>query len=201
MTGASWEERRVNRFPNGENLDDVAKRADEVFERVILPWAILADKEQQQAKEQNRETNQLHVIIVAHGIMISELSQALVRKSVSSTVVPTYRFGGVTNTGWHRFQIGLTPRLSELSPEDAKMALDAARQAVQNGTDVFPELPFPTGHPWRVNVKLLATNTTTHLTGLTRQKGGIGSSAHDAKQTSVKDFFSGGGVTRSGSSA
>lgn len=43
----------------------------------------------------------------------------------------------------------------------------------------------------RVNV--LTMNVSTHLDGIKRQKGGIGSSAHDDKQKDIRSFFAGGG--------
>lgn len=38
-------------------------------------------------------------------------------------------------------------------------------------------------------MKVLATNQVEHLEGLIRQKGGIGSMAHDDKQKGIKEFF------------
>ena len=43
----------------------------------------------------------------------------------------------------------------------------------------------------RVNV--LTMNVSTHLDGIKRQKGGIGSAAHDDKQKDIRSFFAGGG--------
>jgi hypothetical protein len=39
--------------------------------------------------------------------------------------------------------------------------------------------------------RVLCTNVTTHLDGVHRQKGGIGSAGFDAKQSDLRAFFSG----------
>ncbi|KAJ9121821.1 hypothetical protein QFC22_002444 [Naganishia vaughanmartiniae] len=43
-----------------------------------------------------------------------------------------------------------------------------------------------------LKVKILTTNVTTHLEGIKRQQGGIGSGAHDDKQKDIRSFFAGG---------
>ena len=41
-------------------------------------------------------------------------------------------------------------------------------------------------------VRITATDVTTHLEGVTRQKGGVGSSGYDEKQKDIRAFFGGG---------
>ncbi|KAJ9114428.1 hypothetical protein QFC20_001571 [Naganishia adeliensis] len=43
-----------------------------------------------------------------------------------------------------------------------------------------------------LRVNIVATNVTTHLEGVKRQQGGIGSAAHDNKQKDIRSFFAGG---------
>jgi len=43
-----------------------------------------------------------------------------------------------------------------------------------------------------LHVRVTAVNRHSHLDNIVRQKGGIGSSAYDPKQSSIKDFFGGG---------
>lgn len=43
-----------------------------------------------------------------------------------------------------------------------------------------------------LKVNIVATNVTTHLEGIKRQQGGIGSAAHDDKQKDIRTFFAGG---------
>ena len=44
-----------------------------------------------------------------------------------------------------------------------------------------------------LSVRITATDVTTHLDGLVRQKGGVGSSGYDEKQKDIRAFFGGGG--------
>ena len=44
----------------------------------------------------------------------------------------------------------------------------------------------------RITSDVVAVNQTEHLAGLKRQRGGIGSSAHDDKQAKLQAFFGGG---------
>jgi hypothetical protein len=43
-----------------------------------------------------------------------------------------------------------------------------------------------------IGLRQTHTNITTHLNGLKRTKGGVGSEGFDARQKSLKDFFGGG---------
>lgn len=58
----------------------------------------------------------------------------------------------------------------------------------------LPNLPPATNHEAPIpdlKLKVIAMNQVEHLEGLVRQKGGIGSSAHDPNQRKVADFFAG----------
>lgn len=55
-----------------------------------------------------------------------------------------------------------------------------------------PVTPTDGGRP-RLTVQLATVNSTDHLKDVKRQAGGIGSSAFDVKQQSMRDFISGGG--------
>ncbi|KAF5382740.1 hypothetical protein D9615_002872 [Tricholomella constricta] len=80
---------RSERFPEGECLNDVAKRADQVVEDVILPYLRQAA---------NESTNDMHVAFVSHGIFIGELVASLVRRGGGKAEPKSYR--GLKNTGW-----------------------------------------------------------------------------------------------------
>lgn len=47
----------------------------------------------------------------------------------------------------------------------------------------------PAGPPQTLVLKVLGTNVTTHLEGLKRQQGGLGSAAHDDKQKDIRMYF------------
>jgi hypothetical protein len=48
-----------------------------------------------------------------------------------------------------------------------------------------------------VTIKQTHANVTTHLDGLKRTKGGVGSEQYDARQKSLRDFFSGASTSDS----
>lgn len=50
--------------------------------------------------------------------------------------------------------------------------------------DAYPGLP-------PLHVKIVCSDVTTHLDGLQRQKGGIGSAGFDEKQKDIRSFFGG----------
>ena len=50
----------------------------------------------------------------------------------------------------------------------------------------IPSLP-------KISIRQTHTNITTHLDGLKRTKGGVGSQSYDARQKNLKQFFSGNG--------
>ena len=83
---------RAEKFPGGESVDDLAKRAERVVRKVILPhvWAAARD-----------ETREAHIAVVSHGLFISEVIAALVKLDVGSGgKAGSYR--GLKNTGWAR---------------------------------------------------------------------------------------------------
>lgn len=71
-------------------------------------------------------------------------------------------------TGWNRYEIGY---IGEMSPHRIALAQ-------------LPTLP-------PLEVDTMALDVTTHLEGVKRQRGGIGSAGFDAKQQSIKKFLSG----------
>ncbi|KAG6897645.1 hypothetical protein C0992_012624 [Termitomyces sp. T32_za158] len=82
---------RSDRYPDGESLDDVAKRADNVVENIILPYV----------EKATREGNQnMHIAFVSHGIFIAELIASLAAQSGSRPRPSQFR--GLRNTGYTR---------------------------------------------------------------------------------------------------
>ncbi len=48
-----------------------------------------------------------------------------------------------------------------------------------------------------LSVRIVATNVSSHLEGLKRQQGGIGSSAYDTNQRDIRSFWGGGAAASS----
>ncbi|KAG5729690.1 putative phosphoglycerate mutase [Termitomyces sp. T112] len=80
---------RSDRYPGGESLDDVSKRADAIVKDIILPYV----------KKATREGIQdMHIAFVSHGIFIAELITLLAAQGGSS--LRPKQFRGLRNTGW-----------------------------------------------------------------------------------------------------
>lgn len=82
---------RSERFPGGESLDDLAVRAEKAIDEVLVPY--VWDEAGEDA----------HVAVVSHGLFLSELIAALVKRvnftGTSKSVLPR-EFRGMKNTGW-----------------------------------------------------------------------------------------------------
>lgn len=106
---------------------------------------------------------------------------------------------GYSNTGWSRSELMLiTPTSTSTSsiasdiaathPATHRLALDSITTP-----GVLPP-PLKEEHAATFHIRVVALNQTEHMEGLVRQKGGIGSSGHDAKQMKLESFFGGGGA-------
>uniref|UniRef100_A0A0W0GCJ5 Phosphoglycerate mutase n=1 Tax=Moniliophthora roreri TaxID=221103 RepID=A0A0W0GCJ5_MONRR len=77
---------RHEKFPEGETLDDLARRSEEAIAECVLPHM--------KAGEEG------HIILASHGLAISELVAALLRLDPDADKNVDYR--GLVNTGWTR---------------------------------------------------------------------------------------------------
>jgi broad specificity phosphatase PhoE len=86
---------RTDRFRGGENLEEVANRAEQAVQEMLLPhvW--------QAAREGTTET---HVAVITHGIYIGELIVALVQKGTKSGILQSWN-DGLRNTAWTRVSV------------------------------------------------------------------------------------------------
>ncbi|CAK9779714.1 phosphoglycerate mutase-like protein [Cutaneotrichosporon oleaginosum] len=108
-----------------------------------------------------------HLVFVAHGIFNYEFLSAFLTRRPEG-IDSHWAYKGMTNTGWTRLHVGY--------------AGEATGQPLDY--DNLPGLP-------PLTVEILATDVTTHLEGVERQGGGIGSSGFDEKQQEIRAFFSG----------
>lgn len=60
-TSSNMYHNRAYKFEQGESLEDVHARAQEIIHRCIVPWLVKSSK--------NAENKQDHIVIVAHGIV------------------------------------------------------------------------------------------------------------------------------------
>ncbi|KAM0790459.1 hypothetical protein ACM66B_003336 [Microbotryomycetes sp. NB124-2] len=240
-----WEDHRQFKLAeHAESLNQVGQRADLVLRHFVLPHVVKAAKQYDNGHSRNDNQGQHHILLVAHGIWLSEMMFAFKRAEQG----PQARFvktGGYQNTGWSRLEVELAEGASP-SSEDENGSEGLKRvgevdggeaEVVPNSTDepgpasttttaeptllepppidpsmpqhissLLPTLPllperhpslpqpFPTSSPVpKLKIKVVALHQAQHLEGLKRTKSGVGSSAWDDKQTSLKQFFAGGG--------
>ncbi|PVF98468.1 phosphoglycerate mutase-like protein [Serendipita vermifera] len=144
---------RHEKFPDGESLDDLANRVEKALDETVWPHVQEALK--------SGEHEDIHIVVVSHGLAISELVAALLRQS---PIPPASgkSYTGLVNTGWTQLQIDIES-ISSDQPEERIVT--------------------------RIFVK--SVNNSPHLAIVRRQGGGIGSAAHDETQKSIRDYFGG----------
>ncbi|KAF8964411.1 histidine phosphatase superfamily [Flammula alnicola] len=146
---------RGERFPGGESLDDMAKRAEIVIDEILFPHAL----------EEKEDGTTRTVAIVSHGLFIGELLAAVIRRDRDYRgEVDIRNLRGMKNTAWTKFEVVIK-----------------AKHAVH-------EEPL-SSTPTALTVKVTGVNRHAHLSNLHRQKGGIGSLAHDPAQQDIRAFL------------
>lgn len=174
------------KFPGGESLNDVRARADQAIAKFIEP--ILKS-----SKGKTREQAP-HVFVVAHGIFNAQFLAAFLARRAPSADPIQWSGSGMVNTAWTRIEVGYEDESEPGRTTTVAGTADEQTRQTSNPSAVpasAPSLNRPAGGLPNLNVKILCTNVSTHLDGLKRQGGGIGSSAYDSTQRGIRDFFSG----------
>ncbi|KAF4590184.1 hypothetical protein EYR40_009417 [Pleurotus pulmonarius] len=129
--------------------------------------------------QQDIPGSQIHVAIASHGIFISEVVEALLRMDTESGLQHSpnqypNQYRGLSNTGWVRVHVECLPTTKVST----------------------------VGRPARPSLRVEVTdfNRNEHLSNIARQKGGIGSAAHDPMQKDIRTFFGGDSLRRPGGS-
>lgn len=86
---------RDERFPSGETLNDVAVRAERAIRDLVLKTYL--------SRAISSGTQDVHVAMVSHGLCISELVPALLKRNDGS--LPTKDYRGLMNTAWTRVTV------------------------------------------------------------------------------------------------
>lgn len=97
---------RSAKFAAGESLEDVAQRTGEAFDTLILPIV---------KESVGKKCGEVNVLVVAHGIAISEAIGAIFARCVGGDDVEPNTWRGLRNTAWTRLVVGLKAS----SPEGA----------------------------------------------------------------------------------
>lgn len=228
---------RHERFTGGESLDDLALRADDAVERLVWPHledAIAIAHRHRYANGEGEGEGEAgvavdgrprenggevdvdvegglgyHVVLVSHGLCISEMIAALLRRSANAGATTGVRLKGLVNTGWTRVHI--RPLVSDrfiiphaqlqcreihlkagtrarvlVSPQD-NGTLDISVVAVNQAPHLVKVVSERTGlHMSPADLRLIFP-----IWSQKRQSGGIGSAPSDEKQRSIREFFGG----------
>ncbi|KPV73412.1 uncharacterized protein RHOBADRAFT_38580 [Rhodotorula graminis WP1] len=174
--------------PNAESLNDVARRADLVLRHFVLPHVLATA----QVPPDASFPDQHHIVLVAHGIWLSEMLFAL--KRAGDPHIRFVKSSGYTNTGWCRIELELDdPDAAHALPSESTSPKDEAAPSAPPAAPASsipePADARPATDPERIGV--LAFNQVAHLEGLKRTGGGVGSAEHDDKQRGLKEFFGG----------
>ncbi|KAF5385650.1 hypothetical protein D9757_005487 [Collybiopsis confluens] len=116
--------RRSDRFPGGESKEDLAARAEQAIDDLLLPYVLDVEGEYQRP---------LHIAIVSHGLFIREIVDALYRRERGrERVLENYR--GLANTGWTRVVVGLKePQNHAYSPDlSVRITIINEREHLEN---------------------------------------------------------------------
>ncbi|KIL63233.1 hypothetical protein M378DRAFT_107446 [Amanita muscaria Koide BX008] len=138
------------KFPNGESRNDMAERANQAIDELLIPYI-------KDLKDRiDMHEDEYHVAIVSHGLFIREITNALLRRDAKNAGRGTSKgISHLRNTGWARLVAEITVWRRDMD----------------------------------LRVHIVDHHRTEHLSGLVRQKAGIGSMAHDPKQKDIRAFF------------
>ena len=151
----------------------------------------------------------INVVLVAHGIFIAEIQYALLKRRPQG--ITEFQRSPLVNTGWHRLRISLaTPTQSRIYssvtentnnlrdnviPIEENEEIEKQESLVEGPpSKLNPATPLNLSNSKpnlqrKLNVKYLNISEHSHLIGLRRQSGGIGSMAYDKNQSNIKSFI------------
>lgn len=92
---------RTEKFPGGESADDLACRAEQAIQEMVLPYV-------RQATEQGADG--VHVAVVSHGLCINEILATLLKKDASGDKA-SKNYRGLMNTAWARVTVEVKVRI------------------------------------------------------------------------------------------
>ncbi|KAH0832117.1 histidine phosphatase superfamily [Lanmaoa asiatica] len=166
---------RNERFPNGESLDDVAARAERAIDNLVLKSYL--------SRAISSDIEDVHVAVVSHGLCISELIPALLKRNDGGAATKDYR--GLLNTAWTRVAV-------QVKVEFSHLGLVHSTKCMQPGAHV-PQTTNKLENPPPLIVTVTDVNRHEHILNVKRQKGIV---EHDPKQRSIREFFGGGGAKK-----
>jgi broad specificity phosphatase PhoE len=110
---------RAAKFPRGESLDDLRRRAEQAMEEILSPYI------RQVARKGASGAN---VVVVSHGLFINEIVAVLLRKNLGGgNTAGTYI--GLRNTGWTR----MTVKVQVILDHRIALAIKTCQQGAVEG--------------------------------------------------------------------
>ncbi|KAG8792155.1 hypothetical protein FRC12_006969 [Ceratobasidium sp. 428] len=186
---------RDSRFPNGESLNDVARRGEQFFDQYLTSIV-------KEAK--GKPIGEVNVVVVSHGIAIAENIGALFRRSVEAEDREFKgSFLGLMNTAWTRVIVGLEDELlPEEDDEHGPSSQVAATSTPDSGavlntaveTSVPPALDGSEPSPLLIKAKIVARNQRSHLTALKEEEAKSTVAPTDDAALKMQTVLSGGEV-------
>jgi broad specificity phosphatase PhoE len=187
IKGVQYDQHRNDAgFVDVESKESMCKRADAFIDEHLVPLFFLAEASM-------RST----VLVVSHGILLGNLWRRILArlpaKSVSvdanTTVVKgnliLEHLGGWSNTGYLHLMFSYMPVPARSDQEESSAV---SPKAPSTSPTRALELHPPTRLlEW--STRICAIDSKEHLIGLKRQRGGIGSLAHDKGQKKLDGFF------------
>lgn len=136
-------------------------------------------------------------------LLFFKRSKFFTDQSYSELTPADSRQSGHTNTGWTRLSLTLpntfnraslpSPSLPSLTHPELPSYYTPSSSSASSSSNSSSKSPSKTQSLPKITLRQTHSNTTSHLTGLKRTKGGISREGFDERQKSLKDFFSGGG--------
>ena len=129
------------------------------------------------------------IVVVSHGLILDSLLRVLLEKFA---LRGTARLGDArttawSNTGYVELVVGLTVEVATDDPIGSG-SLDTVQGQAEVSGDRTPAPPAPLSPP-QISLSIVGVNVLTHLEGLKKTRGGIGSAQHDKRQRTVDSFF------------
>ena len=183
-------------FKDVESKESMKARSDTFIDTHLTPLLHVVSEEHT-------------VAIVAHGIILSHLWRAILKRfhpskvSVGQGIQPAgngfglEHLGGWSNTGYLDLEV---KQEAKVVPSTVMESQSASKSEISEGMSQLPQKPStpppavpetPNRTPQLLDMSLLvkAVNSKEHLVGLKKTRGGIGSLEHDTKQKTVDSFF------------
>jgi len=178
-------------FQDIETKESMAKRADSFLDQHLTPVLQGAPLD-----------HEYTILIVSHGILLSSLWKAILRRQKPQTVnlaaelekpIALEHLGGFSNTGY--LHLYLTKISTGQPASTIEETVDQSRKedgipstgAEDTIEPVVAAASGPRSPSFSIHVR--AINGKEHLKGLKRTGGGVGSSKSDASQSSLESFF------------